>query len=82
MSRYIERVTGIEVDVTCIMSYRGEDIAAIVTMPDGYKYSLPMSRVHVHFDQVPNQTISLVTANPAGKYDRTETLLMPKKEPD
>jgi hypothetical protein len=73
MSRYIERDTELEVDVTCIMSYRGEPIGAIVTFPDGMRYSLPADRMDVYFDIVTPQNITIeAVANM--QYDRTGPL--------
>lgn len=74
MSRYIERDSELEVDVTCIMSYRGEPYAAIVTMPDGLRYSLPGDRVDFYFELQPNQTIVLEGVVGGHKHDRTGTM--------
>jgi hypothetical protein len=74
MSRYIERDSELEVDVTCIMSYRGEPIAAIVTMPDGLRYSLPADRVDAYFDIVTPQHIVLEAIIGGHKYDRSSPL--------
>jgi hypothetical protein len=74
MSRYIERDTELEVDVTCIMSYRGEPIGAIVTMPDGVRYSLPADRMDMYFQIVTPQTIELTGVMGGHKYDRSPTL--------
>jgi hypothetical protein len=77
MSRYIERDSELEVDVTCIMSYRGEPIGAIVTMPDGMRYSLPADRVDLYFQIVTPQTIVLEAVVGGHQYDRSEPLKVP-----
>ena len=74
MSRYIERDSELEVDVTCVMSYRGEPYAAIVTMPDGLRYSLPADRVDFYFELIPNQTIVLEAVVGGHKHDRSGTM--------
>lgn len=72
MPRYIEKETDLEVDVTCIAAYRGEPIGAIVTMPNGTRWSLPMDRVPLYFDLVTPQHVELATMVPG--FNRIETL--------
>lgn len=59
MPRYIERDTELEVDVTSYASYLGEPIGALVTMPNGARFSLPMDSIPKYFDLVTPQEVVL-----------------------
>jgi hypothetical protein len=82
MARYIEKETNVEVDVTCVMAFRGGTpdaraaalacpVVAIVTMPDGYRYGMLQDQIDTFFDIVTPQNIVVEAIACHGPYDRT-----------